>query len=225
MSHFHREEKIKMRKSITILALFFVGLLGAQRAKADSCTAANNLIQNCAFGALGGSFSGWSGSVLTDPNSGIDMGDPDSPVGTTPYPGDTYEAYLGTFGTTGTLSQTFATTLGATYTIDFALLNDGAPDPTHGYINSFAATFGATTLFSQLNMPVDGYVLYPPFTAVATGPSTTLTFTEENDLGYFELDSVSVVGPAAATPEPSSFLLLGSGILALAGAARRRFVR
>jgi len=212
-----------MRKSITILALFFVGLLGAQRAKADSCNgvaAGSNLIQNCAFGT--GDFTSWSGTATTDSPSftGVDMGDPFT-TNPTPYVG-LYEAYLGPVGSPDTLSQTFATTAGNSYTIEFALLNDAAPDSP--YSNSFLATFGGDTLFSESNAPGDAYTLYS-FSDTASGPSTTLQFTAENDTAFFELDSVSVQAQPAATPEPSSFLLLGSGILAMAGAARRRFAR
>jgi hypothetical protein len=135
-----------------------------------------------------------------------------------------FEAALGSIGTTDTLSQTFATTPGDSYTIIFALLNDTDPDPS-GYNNSFVAAFGPTTLLSLGNAGADAYTLYA-YSETATGASTTLSFTEENDLGSWELDSVSVQGPAvSSTPEPSTFLLLGSGIVAMAGAARRRFAR
>lgn len=215
-----------MRKSITILALFFVGLLSAQLAKADSCNgvaAGSNLIQNCAFGT--GDFTSWSGTATSDPFSFVDNGDPLA-LGSTPYNGLPFEAALGTVGGTSSLSQTFATTAGDSYTIEFALLNDTAADSVNGYPNSFEADFGGTALLSLSNAPVDEYTLYS-YSETATGASTTLNFTEQNNLGDFELDSVSVEGPpvVAPTPEPSSFLLLGSGIVALAGAARRRFAR
>jgi hypothetical protein len=198
-----------------------VSLFGAQSAKADSCNGVSaNLINNCAFGT--GTFSSWSGSATTDPFSGIDTGDPLA-LGSTPYNGLTYEAYLGSILSTDTLSQTFATTPGDSYTIEFALLNDTTPSSPYG--NSFAADFGAITLLSLSDASADAYNLYS-YSEIATGTSTTLSFTEENDEGSWELDSVSVQGPPPPpTPEPGTFLLLGSGLLAMAGAARRRFAR
>jgi len=207
-----------MKKTITLVAALFIGLAGAGKAKADTtCNGVvsnggsslfGNLIQNCGFET--GDFTGWSGTATTDNPvfTGVDS--------FASYEGQ-YEAYIAPLGATDTLSQTVATIAGFTYTIQFALMNDTTPTTD---TNSFLATFGGTTLLSQTKTPADAYTLYT-YHVVGTGAPETLTFTARNDPGFFTLDSVSV----STTPEPSSFILLGTGVAGLAGAARRRFKR
>src|ERR1019366_174900 len=103
-----------MRKSLSIVALLFVGLLGAQSAKADPCNGfAANLIQNCAFGT--GDFTGWAGTAPADAFNTVDS--------YAPYNGLAYDASLGS-SSDEDLSQTLATVIGQQYTVQFALLND-----------------------------------------------------------------------------------------------------
>jgi hypothetical protein len=54
-----------------------------------------------------------------------------------------------------------------------------------------------------------------------SGPSTAY----ENTLGTIPSEAFTLIGTSGATPEPSSLMLFGSGVLGLAGVLRRRLTR
>jgi hypothetical protein len=207
-----------MRKSISILAILFVGLLGTKWAKADTCNGVSptaNLVINCNFGT--GNFTGWSGTSTTDFLSGVTSGVNQGFPAT--FNNEAFEAFLGSDQIDDTLTQDLTTVAGQSYVIQFALMNDTTPfAPLTSDPNNFMLSFGGDTLFTETNTPADNYMLYT-FTGTATSDLTPLTFTSENSAGDFELDSVSV----SPTPEPSALLFLGTGLAALAVVARRRF--
>jgi hypothetical protein len=184
-------------------------LCAAMAAVACVPARAGNLLVNGGFDT--GDFTGWT------------MGDPgDTYVGlsTSPgYPGfapenGLYLAYFGTSGHQTTLSQTFTDLAGSLYKVTF-YLEGGALQ--NGEINNFSASIDSTLLtnISQLNSL--SYKEYT-FTFMGTG-SDTLEFSSENDNNYFGLDDVSVM---SAAPEPSSVMLLGTGVVALMGLWVRR---
>ena len=113
-----------------------------------------------------------------------------------------------------TLSQTLTTTAGGEYTITFFLEQDTAPGT--GYTHAFSAAWGGSTfdtLTPTTGSPgaVGSFVEYQ-FTELATGASTILNFSFENDDNYWSFDDVSV----QATPEPATLIPVGLGLLALA---------
>ena len=68
-------------------------------------------------------------------------------------------------------------------------------------------------------------VNYTEYSFAVTGTGfDTITFNGRDDPAWMALDNISVTQATGKTvPEPSSLLLLGSGLLAVGGVIRRKF--
>jgi hypothetical protein len=159
-----------------------VTLLGAL----VSTSANANLITNGDFST--GDFSGWNLNLKKNdvPYVSVDNG----------------AAKLGNYSF-GSLSQTFATTIGQLYQISFDL---GSPK---GPGSSFTALFGGTTIFSEKNQAFNTTTF--TFDTVATSSVSKLTFGFKDVPDYFKLDNVSVV----PVPEPETYTMMLGGLLLL----------
>ena len=199
--------------------LLLTGLVATDPARAD-------LVTNGGFET--GDFTGWT--VSGNANQGMT---PDTFVLGGPHSGS-YAAFLGAPNSDGFLSQDIATTANEKYTVSYYLAVDtnAAGDSTP---NDFSASFGGQTLFSGTNLAVTqsgGFGSYDPsdytlytFSAVATGPTSTLQFGFRNDPSEFRLDDVSVVdaGPVPEASTTVSFgLLLMLGLGGMMAAKKRK---
>jgi len=195
----------------TISGLLFVALclyVSMPESRADTCgTTPGNVVLNCSFGT--GDFTDWTVTGNDTPSEydnlyGVELGQ-DPFDGIFPAGGSAYQAWFGDLDANATtISQTFNTTIGATYDISWFLAQDTKPDKTTdggAYSNEFKASFGSAVLVNLTGMPVQGYTEYS-YVVTATATTSALSFTLGNGLGEFLLDDVVV------TPEPSSWVLM-----------------
>ena len=180
-----------------LLALTAAATLSfAQPAKA-------NLITNPGFET--GDFTGW-----TQLNGNV-VG---TFAGVAPHSGN-FQAGFGAPG--GSLSQSVATTPGASYTVSFflALVSAGQPE------GSLSVSWGGVTLFSLTNQNGFGYTEYT-FTETASTASTALQFQFSNPLltDIWFVDDVSV-NPAGVPDAGSTLPLLGFASLGLVALRRK----
>jgi hypothetical protein len=90
------------------------------------------------------------------------------------------------------------------------------------FTSTFTLTFNDGTS-QTLNLPINfnGGTTYYGFTDTASFSAITITNLSNDAWG---IDNVSY-GAGSTTPEPSSLMLLGSGVVGLAGMLRRKFVQ
>jgi len=160
-----------------------------------------------------GNFTGWALSGDTS-FTAVDNFSPHS---------GSFGAFLGTSvgtpGSTGSITQTLATTVGVLYDIEFWLSTPIMP-------NFFSVSFDGivldslTDITTSSSIPIPVYTLFS-YTALASSTSTNLVFTFRHDPWGWDLDDVSVEA-ATAVPDPGSLPLFGGGLIALL-ALRRRY--
>jgi hypothetical protein len=193
---------MRQKALLAVVALAVVVFVGAPVAFASP-----NLVTNGSFET--GDFTGWNQTGLEEVTSGpfyVYSGAQDG----------TFYSVWGNIGGDGSISQTITDTPGAHYTFSFWFASVG-DDP-----SDFSAMWNGTTLFSQTD-PNTG-VNYTEFSFAVTGTgSDTITFNGRDDPQWMALDNISVSQSSGTTPEPSSLLLLGSGLLAVGGVIRRKF--
>jgi hypothetical protein len=156
----------------------------------------SNLVANGNFGT--GSLSGWT----LGGNSIWQGAQPEIFIDTNAEGGSKYAAGMGSMGSDGTLSQTIATTAGKTYTVSFWLQNEASDG------NDFTATWNGQTLLSLTNAAQSGYTQYT-YTVTATGNSSTLEFSAQNNPSQWDLDNVSVVDPPTTSATANATSVTG----------------
>lgn len=81
--------------------------------------------------------------------------------------------------------------------------------------------FGSLQVVDLVNLTNAAVVMYTFDVTAPTGP-LELIFLGRQDPSFDYLDNVSVSTVTAATPEPESLALFGTGIFGLIGVARRK---
>jgi len=203
------------RTTLSAFALVLAGLWGASQAMANSsiCDAiSGNVVANCGFES--GDFTSWTlfGNT-TNPGGnyfGVDAADANS---------GNFGAYLGTDPISGGplgLGQLLTTKPGQSYLLSFWLQQDAPSSP--GYDHVFVAAVNGVLWLGLTDPGQAGSWRKYSDSFVAVSTSTVMEFALINDDSFWSLDDVSVT----PTPDPGTFLLLGSGLAGLVGFLRRK---
>ncbi len=169
---------------LVIRSISLLALAGA------AFSAQANLLQNGGFES--GDFSNWTYTGLGF--STVTTGFASEGI---------YSAYLGDFSVLGggSLTQSFASVVGQSYTFSFDFAGDG--DTPSG----FDAQFDGNSVLTLTNPAFDLDFVHYSYTVTATSTTTDVKFAFYDDPFFMNLDNVSVVANASPTaPSPAAFI-------------------